>query len=155
MEEKFTEILVFCIENQKFAINLQKVDCVIRAQAITKIADMPYFIEGVLDFHGEVIPVVNLRKKFSYQNVDLKIDDRFIIINSSLKKLALIVDEVEEVLSPNINDIISSKEIIGGLKIFKLLNYNTSIILIYELEDFLSNSEVVEIVKIIDKTYRK
>ena len=112
MVEKISDLLVFVVEKRHFAIHLEPVERVIRAVAVTKPVDSPGFIEGVIDFYGEIIPVINMRLRFSYPPHNLRLSDKFIIVNTSKRKLALIVDEVENVLSPESQDLFDSKDII-------------------------------------------
>jgi len=147
------EIFIFMIEGQRFAIHLQSIEQVIRAQSITKLTDAPGFIEGVIDYHGELVAVINLRSRLSYPLQDIKIDDRFIIVKTPERKLILIVDEVEGVISPTAEDLKNSKEINGGLKYLNILRDDNGIILIYDLENVLSKSEEIELKKVIETRF--
>jgi len=84
MSEHSKEILTFKVENQCFAIRLQTVERVIRAVAVTKLTKSPGFIEGVIDYFGEVIAVVNMRKRFGFPLQELKISNQFIIATTLL-----------------------------------------------------------------------
>ncbi len=144
------EIFVFVIDEQRFAIPLQSVEQVIRAQTITKLSDAPGFIEGVIDYHGELIAVINLRSRLSYPLQEVKINNRFIIVNTSDRKLVLIADEVEGILLPDADDFKNSKDIDGGLKYLTILRDDNGIIFIYDLENVLSKSEEIELKKIME-----
>lgn len=139
------KILTFTVEKQRFAIHLLSIERIIRAQAITKFNDSPGFIAGVIDYYGEIIAVINLRKKLGFTLQELKLSDRFIIVKTSDRKLVLIVDEVEDVLSPDSQDMYDSKDIEKGLKFINILRDDMGIVFIYDLENLLSNSEEIEL----------
>ena len=143
MEEKPQEILTFLVENQRFALDIIDVDRVIRAVAITKLTDSPKFIEGVIDYYGEVIAVINLRKRLGYPLHELNISDRFIIAKTTSRKIALIVDDVEKLLLPDESELSDSKEIDAGMQFIKILREDEGIILIYDLENLLNKTDEI------------
>ena len=145
MVEKISDLLVFVVEKRHFAIHLEPVERVIRAVAVTKPVDSPGFIEGVIDFYGEIIPVINMRLRFSFPLQNLRLSDKFIIVSTSKRKLALIVDEVENVISPESQDLFDSKDIIKGLKYINILRHDDGIIFIYDLESLLETSEEIQL----------
>ncbi len=147
------KILTFIIEQQRFAIHLEAIERVIRAQAITKLTDSPDFIEGVFDYHGEVIVVINLRKRLSYPLQEIKLSDRLLIVKSQNRKLALIADEVEDILLPDTQDLYDAKEIESGLKFANILRDDKGIVFIYDLEKLLSKAEEIELSQIIESNF--
>lgn len=150
MDNKSQEILTFIVENQRFALDLQVVDKAIRAVAITKLSETPAFIEGVIDYYGEVIAVINLRKRLGFPIVDLRVSDRFLIVKTEKQKIALIVDEVEKLFVPNDNDIFDSKNLDAGMQFIKLVREDEGIILIYDIESLLNKAEEIELAKFIE-----
>lgn len=150
MDTNSKNILAFFIEKQRFAIYLHSVERVIRAQAITKITDSPLFIEGVIDYYGEIIAVINLRKRLGFQLNELSISDRFIIVKTNSRKLALIVDEVEDVIIPDTKDLFDSKEIDAGMKFINILRDDEGIVLVYDVEKLLSKTEEIDLDAILE-----
>ena len=153
MSENSQEILTFIVENQRFAIPLQKVDRAIRAVAVTKLIDSPGFIEGVIDYFGEIIVVISLRKRLGYTLQELKLSDRLIIANTTNRKIALIVDQVEDVILPDSLDLYDSKDLVAGLKLLSLLRDDRGIILIYDLENLLSKTEEIQLKEMLEANF--
>ncbi len=147
------KILTFIIEQQRFAIQLEAIERVIRAQAITKLTDSPDFIDGVIDYYGEVIAVINLRKRLAYPLQEIKLSDRLLIVKSPYRKLALIADEVEDVLLPEKQDLYDAKDIDSGLKFANILRDDKGIVFIYDLEKLLSKAEEIELSQIIESNF--
>ena len=144
-------LLSFVIEKQRFAVLLSVIEQVIRAVEITRLSDSPGFIEGVIDYYGEVIAVINLRKRLGYLIPELRLSDRFIIVKTQKRKLALIVDNVEEVILPDSEDWYDSQDINKGLKFINILRNDDGIILIYDVEDLLGESEEIDVDKFLKR----
>ena len=147
------ELLVFNIENQHFALPLSAIERVIRAQAITTVSNSPAFIEGVIDYYGEVIAVISLRKRFSLPAREMHIDDRIIVANTARRKLALLVDEVEDVVTPLSEDLNTPENIHNGLQFLHILRDDRGIILIYDLETVLTGEEDSALQALIETTF--
>ena len=153
METKIQEILTFRLDDRRFAIGLQTVDRVIRAVTITKLSNSPDFIEGVIDYYGEVIAVINLRKRLGYPLQELKISDRLVIAILPTRKIALIVDDVENLILPNEADISNSQNLIAGMKQIRVLRDDSGIIFIYDLENLLNKTEEIQLEKFIQNHF--
>jgi purine-binding chemotaxis protein CheW len=91
-------LISFRLGNEEFAIKINRVQEIIRFQEITRLPNAIYFMEGVINLRGEVIPVFNLRKRFNLKDSVSKNKQKMIIIHISDKKAGLIVDSVSEVL---------------------------------------------------------
>jgi purine-binding chemotaxis protein CheW len=155
MDTKQNEILTFIVEKQRFAFNLEAVDRVIRAVAITKLTNCPKFIEGVIDYYGEIIVVINLRKRLGYPLEELKLSDRFIISKTATRKIALIVDEIEELIQPDSEDLFNSQDLDAGMKFIKVFRDDDGIVLIYDLESLMSIEEEIELEKFLVTNFPK
>lgn len=153
MTKHLNEILTFLVDDQRFAIPLQTVDCAIRAVAITRLTDSPGFIEGVIDYYGEIIAVINMRKRLSYSLHELNLNDRLIIVHTTKRKLALLVDHVEDVIVPDSQDLFESKDLDAGLKLLSLLRDDKGIVLIYDLENLLSKTEEIQLKEMIEADF--
>ncbi|MFO7874100.1 MAG: chemotaxis protein CheW [Bacteroidales bacterium] len=105
MKKENLTLLTFVIDDHTFALPLQQVHKVIRAVAVTDVPDSGDMLHGVFDFHGEIIPVVSLRKRFCLDPKSITPDDRFLIVNTPKRKLALVVDDVFDMKEVSENDL--------------------------------------------------
>lgn len=105
MKREDLTLLTFVIDDHRFALPLPQVHNVIRAVAVTHVPDSGDMLYGVFDFHGEIIPVINLRKRFCFDPKPVSSDDRFLILNTPKRKLALVVDEVFSIKEVSGNDL--------------------------------------------------
>ncbi len=103
-EEKSTgtseieRFVTFSIDNEDYGINIMEVQEINRVSKITRVPKAPSFIEGVINLRGEVIPVIDIRKRFEIKTKPIDERTRVIITDLSGKKTGLIVDRVNEVM---------------------------------------------------------
>jgi purine-binding chemotaxis protein CheW len=151
MKEDTGNLLIFVIEEQKFAIQLAYVDKVIRAVAVTRLKDSPIFLEGVIDFNGELLAVICLKKKFGYQSGGIRSTDQLIIVKTPERKYALIVEQALEIITPEDQNLFESSEIISGLKFLRFLRDDKGIVFICDLINLLSSEEKIELKRYLDE----
>ena len=97
--ENEVQIVAFFLENEEFAVEIGKVREVLKLIRITPLPRSYNYIEGVINLRGDIIPVVDLRKRFGL-NAEIKRDDssRIIIVELDDNDIGLIVDSVTEVV---------------------------------------------------------
>jgi purine-binding chemotaxis protein CheW len=91
-------LVVFLLANEFFGISIQMVESIIKKQAITKVPHAEKFILGVTNLRGTVVPVVDLRQRFSMPIQAATKDTRIIVLNTESGKNGIVVDEVVEVM---------------------------------------------------------
>ena len=142
------KIVLFSLDKPRFSLYLSAVERVVRAVEITPLPKAPKIVLGVINFHGEIIPVIDIRKRFNLFSRELKLEDRFIIARTSKRLVVLVVDSVEGVYE------LEHHQVVDAEKAFPFTDYisgvakiETNIVLINDLEKFLSLDEE----KILDK----
>jgi len=100
--------LSFSISTENFTVNISKVLEVILSYKTIKVPDAPPFIEGVINFRGSIIPVINFRKKFNFE--DTGQDSMLVVleISENQKRIvfAAVVDDVKNVFPCEPEDIL-------------------------------------------------
>ena len=86
------QILIFTLNEQRYAIPLGVVEMVVRMVAITPLPGGPEFIDGVINVHGKIIPVLNLRCRFGLPGRPAGFNDQLIILRCATRSFALIAD---------------------------------------------------------------
>ena len=80
---KFHHLVVFSLDDQQYALLLPVVERVINAVAVTPLPEAPDIVLGVINIYGEIIPVMNIRKRFGLPEREIDIKDQLIISRSS------------------------------------------------------------------------
>jgi purine-binding chemotaxis protein CheW len=91
------QLVGFRLDNEDYAIAITKIQEIIVMKPITRIPQVPDFIEGLINLRGSVIPIVNLRKRFGLPSRDVDDETRTIVVNIQDKTVGCIVDAVTEV----------------------------------------------------------
>jgi purine-binding chemotaxis protein CheW len=89
--------LTFHLGKEDYGIEIRYVTEIIGIQKITDVPDMPDFVKGVINLRGKVVPVMDVRSRFSMSTRGY--DDRtcIIVVNIDDKSVGLVVDKVNEV----------------------------------------------------------
>jgi purine-binding chemotaxis protein CheW len=102
----YSQFVVFSLGNEEYGIEISYAQEIIRIpQQTTKIPNMPVYIEGMINLRGNVIPVVDLKKRFGFMQSERSIDSRLLILNLENMLLGIIVDDVSEVMNIDENSI--------------------------------------------------
>ncbi len=95
--EGMRDIVVFSLDEPRYALPLASVDRVIRIVEITPLPKAPDIVMGVINMRGQVIPVINLRRRFRLPEREIRLEDRLIIATTSKRPAALVADSVSGV----------------------------------------------------------
>ena len=85
------EFLVFTLGDEEYGIDIY--------DQVTRIANTPAFIKGVTNLRGVIVPIVDLRIKFSQVDVDYNDNTVVIVLNLGQRVVGIVVDGVSDVLS--------------------------------------------------------
>lgn len=97
--ESFKQLVGFTIGEALFGVDILMVQEIIREAPITPIPDSPEFIEGVINLRGNIIPIIDLRRRLKLTKLKALSDDIWIIIlNIEGRITGFIVDRVTKVL---------------------------------------------------------
>lgn len=142
------QIIVFKLDNEEFCVDITQVLEIIRMQKITKVPDVPKFVEGLINLRGNVIPIIDLKKRLNMTVAKYTDSTRIIIIKINEKSIGFIVDCVTEVLHIDINSIKTAPDIIcniGKEYIKSVVEYDTRLIINLDLNKILTINEIKEI----------
>ncbi|PYP76370.1 MAG: chemotaxis protein CheW, partial [Gemmatimonadetes bacterium] len=78
MKIEANKLVTFKLGDDLFAADIFAVERVLRYTAPTSVPDMPEYIEGVIDYQGRVVPIVNLRRRFEMPHVDVRNETRIL-----------------------------------------------------------------------------
>jgi len=91
--------LVFRIDDQLFGIDIRAVFQVVRAAALTPVPNGPPLLAGLLNFHGTIVPVIDIRKQLKFAPKSMSVNDRIIIVAAPENlSAAFICDDIEGIL---------------------------------------------------------
>src|ERR1035437_6291738 len=143
-ESDVEQIVVFTIDGQLYALPLKAVLGVIHIVEVMKLPKAPEIIKGIINVAGQIIPVVDVRKRFGVVTREIDPNDQLVIADTGKRKLALWVDTVNGVNSMTQQQNFETKVIMPFAQFIKgVAKIENDMILIYDLEQFLSLTEEI------------
>ncbi|WP_239027007.1 chemotaxis protein CheW [Geomonas oryzisoli] len=127
-------------------MRLDQITRVIRAAALTPIPNAPDIVLGILDLQGDVIPVINLRKRFRLPERDIGCDDHFVVARTGRLALALHVDSTEGVCEQPAGGLVPADDIVMGTEFLAGVTRTAEgLVLIHDLDTLLFAEEEKQI----------
>jgi purine-binding chemotaxis protein CheW len=108
------QLVTFKVGGQDFAFNIFQVERILRYEAPAPLPKAPEFLEGVLQYLGAAVPLVDLRKRLGAAS-PLREDTRTVILEFDGGKIGIIVDAVTEVLQVPAQTVTPPPGIVKGL----------------------------------------
>lgn len=136
------QYVVFTLDGQRYALYLSTVERIIRVVEITPLPKAPEIVLGIINIGGQIIPAVNIRKRFRLPERELNLSDVLIITQTPRRTVALMADDVSGVIEGPEQDITEAKEILPRMEYVKgVVKLKDGMILINDLDKFLSLEE--------------
>ena len=108
------QLVGFRLGNEEYGIDILKVQEINRIAEITKIRQSPDFVEGVINLRGNVIPIIDLRKRFHMPEREHDKQTRIVVGEIEGRTVGLIADAVSEVIRLPSNTIEPAPKIISN-----------------------------------------
>jgi purine-binding chemotaxis protein CheW len=93
------ELLTFRLGQEEYGIDILSVQEIRRYEAVTRIANTPEFIKGVINMRGTIVPIVDLRIKFALDDARYDEFTVVVILNVAKRVIGIVVDAVSDVIS--------------------------------------------------------
>ncbi len=96
----FTQLITFTLAGETYALEIQQVETIINLTNITRVPKAPSHIDGVINLRGEIIPVINTRRRLRLPEGDISALTQIIILTFDEEKVkaGFLVDSVKEVI---------------------------------------------------------
>ncbi len=143
-QEELLQLVSFNIGKEEFAVDILKVNEIIRIINITKVPNSPDFIEGVVNLRGKVVPVVDLRIKLGLDRIIQNDNTRIIVFELDKKTIGFKVDSVNEVIRIPKSITEQPPEIVSSINseyITSIGKLNDRLLILLDIEKILSSNE--------------
>ncbi|NMO22383.1 purine-binding chemotaxis protein CheW [Pyxidicoccus fallax] len=146
MESAPREVLLFTLEGQRYGLPAGDVRELVRAARLTPLPRAPAVVEGLLNLRGELLPVLDLRRRFRHPPRSLSPLDHFIVARAGPRRVVLRVDRAEglRVLAPGEWDD-TPRELPGVGYVAGAAKLEDGLVLVHDLRAFLSEAEALEL----------
>jgi len=93
------QLVIYLLAGEQFGIEITAVESIIKMQEITVVPQSPDFVEGLTNLRGDVLPVIDLRKRFGIRPSKNLDEERIVVVEGDGQQVGMIVDAVTEVLT--------------------------------------------------------
>jgi len=148
------QIVIFELAEEQYGLEISAVDSIIAAPDIVSVPHAPSFVEGIAQLRGEVLPIIDLRKRFGLPQQAYSKHTRFVVVGMENMKVGMAVDTVTEVLtlpddcieppSPLVTS--SASEFVTGV-----VNTDRHLILLVDLQKVLTVTEKEDLENTVSK----
>lgn len=140
------KVAVLRAGEEEFGIEISRVVEIVNAQRVYLLPQLPSFLSGMVNIRGEVIPLLDLRKRFGITSTAEK--ERIVVVLSGREKIGLLVDDVKEIIDLDRDEIIQPPTLFKGLKTAYLTGIGKrgdSIIILINLDSLLTSEEKIQL----------
>lgn len=95
-ENERKQVVVFQLADEEYAVDIGQSKQIIKVSKITPVPNTPDYVRGVINLRGQIVPVVDLRKRFGIEGTVEK--EKIITIEYDDMLIGLLVDDIEEVM---------------------------------------------------------
>lgn len=136
------QLIIFSLDEQRYALRLSSVERTVRMVEITPLPKAPEIVLGVIDVQGEVVPVLDMRKRFRLPERVPGIADQLIMARTARRRVALVIDAVIDVAALPEDELVEPATILPRLEYVEgVARLGDGIVFIHDLDAFLSIEE--------------
>jgi len=145
---KQRELLTFTIGSEEYCIDILKVQEIRGYDNVTRIANTPEFIKGVLNLRGNIVPIIDLRLKLGLGTPSYDETTVVIILNMAQRVLGAVVDGVSDVISldevairpaPEFGSVLDTQYVLG------LAPHEDRMLILVDIEKLIGGREMAAI----------
>ncbi|MEI6206891.1 MAG: chemotaxis protein CheW [Desulfuromonadales bacterium] len=139
------QLVSFSLDQEEYGVDVLKVREIIRMPIVTRVPNTPYYVEGVINLRGKVVPIICMRKKFGLTEAENDKQTRIMVMDMGGELMGFIVDAVSEVIRISGSEIQPSPAMVaGGVDqecIAGVINQAERLLVLLNLEKMFSRDE--------------
>ena len=119
-ENTSIQLVTFQLGEELYGVDIMDVKEIVKVRKVRPIPNAPYYVEGIFNLRSEIIPIINLHKRFQIKKLavddgDEGLEGGFIILNIDDNKIGIIIDKIARVVTINTEDIKAPPQMISGI----------------------------------------
>ncbi len=139
---RLEKLLVFALSGMQCALRLADVERILPAVEISPVPKAPGIVLGLINVHGIILPVLNIRPLLRLPEVETGLNDRIILTRTAGRPLAILVDEVAGLAEFSEQDIVGPEALYPGIEYLEgVTKLKDGILYVYNLDGFLSSED--------------
>ncbi|OCL25542.1 chemotaxis protein CheW [Orenia metallireducens] len=144
------QFIIFKLASEEFGVEITKVQEILKPQPVTKLPQAADFIEGITNLRGDIITIIDLRKRLDFP-LDNEGEDRILVVKINDIDVGFIVDDASEVIRIEEEQIVAPKKGIAGIKteyLEGIAKLEKRLIILLDLDKILTTEEQIKIEEI-------
>ncbi len=144
------QYIIFKLNDEKFAANINHIASITEYTSITPLPNGPAYVDGLLNLRGDIIPVVNLKKRFKMAEQKMN-EKRILIARKDNVQIGFLVDDASQSMTVEESKILPPPQIAIKREndyISEVCIYNNELIIVVDLDRVLSEDEINDLVSL-------
>ena len=149
------QLVTFQLGEELYGVNIMDVKEIVRVQAIRSIPNAPTYVEGIFNLRSEIIPIINLHKRFHLRKLVTSEEDEllsgFIIVDIDGMKLGIIIDRISRVVTVEKEEIQPPPQMISGIGaeyIQGVVHQENGYLIILDIRDLFNPKELQKLAEL-------
>ena len=149
------QLVTFQLGEELYGINIMDVKEIVRVQAIRAIPNAPTYVEGIFNLRSEIIPIINLHKRFHLKRLLTSEEDEllsgFVILDIDGMKLGIIIDRISRVVTIEKENIQPPPQMFSGIGaeyIQGVVRQEQGYLIILDIRDLFNPKELQKIAEL-------
>lgn len=120
-ENTSLQLVTFQLGDELYGVDIMDVKEIVKTQVVRPIPNAPFYVEGIINLRGEVVPIINLHKRFYIKKMavsgdsDIEDDGGFIILDIEGNKIGIIIDRIARVIPVDTDEIKPPPQMVTGI----------------------------------------
>lgn len=110
------KLVGFFVGQEEYAVDILKIREIKSMMEVTNVPKAPSFVEGVINLRGDIVPIINLRRKLALPEAEPSEESKIIVVEFESRLVGMVVDEVSEVIEISEDKVSPPPPIIGGVE---------------------------------------
>lgn len=139
------QAVVFLLNNSYYGVPILQVQEIVKMTDITKLPDTPDFVEGIVNLRGQIVPILDLRKRFSLPKVTIDENWKILILKSDGIHFGVMVDQISQVEKVPASLIEIPPKVVSGVKgdfISGIAKTEERLLILLDIAKILSHQEI-------------
>jgi purine-binding chemotaxis protein CheW len=143
--EPVRELLTFTLGEESYGIDILMVQEIRGYETVTRIANTPDFIKGVINLRGHIVPIVDLRLKLGLGEAKYDTGTVVIILNVLKRVVGVVVDSVSDVITIPASSVKPAPEfgsVLGTQYILGLATIESGMLIVIDIEGLVGSRDM-------------
>ncbi|MBQ9494456.1 MAG: chemotaxis protein CheW [Treponema sp.] len=118
-EDSQFQLVTFQLGEEVYGVNIMDVKEIVKIQEVRPIPNAPHYVEGIINLRSEIIPIIDLHKRFRIKSIEnegyVDFDGGFIILNIEGNKIGIIIDRIARVVHVSMADVKDPPQMLSGI----------------------------------------